>query len=308
MKIVLSASRRTDIPAFYMKWFMEGIERGEFSVRHPFTGAVRKVEAGPHRVHSIVFWSKDFGSFLENGCGERLQEIGYHLFFNFTVNSPDSMLEPRVPPLTPRLAQLEALSRRFGPDCIQWRFDPVCLYRTPDGRTHDNLGDFKRIADIAAAAGVKRCVTSFLDLYAKVRRRAARSDGVSFIDPPLAKKVSVLESMARILEDKQIRLFTCCEKEVLAAAGQKSAVLPAACIPSEILMGLYGGRLSLRQDPGQRTAQGCGCRISVDIGSYKDQPCRHRCLFCYANPAETASPQDRLEAGRPKNGGEKLNG
>ena len=99
MQIVLSASRRTDIPALYMDWFMMGIEKGRFSVRHPYTGKMREVPAGTDRVHSIVFWSKDFGPFLVGGCGERLQRAGYHLF------STDYPLE---------LALSELVQRRHG--------------------------------------------------------------------------------------------------------------------------------------------------------------------------------------------------
>ena len=75
-KIILSASRRTDIPAFYMDWFMEQIEAGFFSVENPFNGHVRTVPARPDDVHTIVFWSKDFGAFLRGGYGKRLQQMG----------------------------------------------------------------------------------------------------------------------------------------------------------------------------------------------------------------------------------------
>jgi hypothetical protein len=282
VQIVLSASRRTDIPAFYMDWFMQGIEKGRFRVRHPYTGEVRSVEAGADQVHSIVFWSKDFGPFLSGRCGERLQRRGYHLFFNFTVNSPDRRLEPRVPPLKDRLDQMGALAAHFGAASVQWRFDPICHYRSGKNGGSDNCGDWLPIADRAAECGISRCVTSFLDLYTKVRRRTDAIPGFVFVDPPLHEKAAILEKMAGRLAERGIALFTCCEPEVLAAAAPEANVRPAACIPSDLLMRLYGGRLSLRKDGGQRRAQGCGCRVSVDIGSYRDQPCGHRCLYCYA--------------------------
>jgi hypothetical protein len=265
-----------------MAWFMRGIERGHFSVRHPFTGALRRVYADAARVHSIVFWSKNFGPFLEGRCGERLGKAGYHLFFNFTVNSEAPLLEPRVPPLKQRISQMQEIAARFGPDCIQWRFDPICLYRTADGDA-DNRGDFLRIADAAAGCGVSRCVTSFMDLYAKVQRRAEAMDGFSFVDPPVTEKAALLEEMAGRLAERSIRLFTCCEPEALAAAASEKGIRAAACIPGGLLMRLYGGRVSLQKDGGQRSAKGCGCRVSVDIGSYRDQPCGHQCLYCYAS-------------------------
>ena len=106
-----------------------------------------------------------------------------------------------------------------------------------------------------------------------------RTDIPAFYMP---EKAALLENMAGQLADRGIALFTCCEPEVLAAAAPETGVRSAACIPSDLLMRLYGGRLSLQKDGGQRGAQGCGCRVSVDIGSYRDQPCAHRCLYCYA--------------------------
>ena len=94
-KIILSASRRTDIPAFYMPWFMAGIEQGRFGVVNPYNQKISNVPAGVDQVHTIVFWSKDFGPFLKGGYGEDLAARGYHLFFNFTVNTADRLLEPR---------------------------------------------------------------------------------------------------------------------------------------------------------------------------------------------------------------------
>jgi len=96
------------------------------------------------------------------------------------------------------------------------------------------------------------------------------------------EKAALLEKVAGQPADRRIALFTYCEPEVLAAAAPKTGVRPAACIPSDLLMPLYGGRLSLQKDCGQQRAQGCGCRVSADIGSYRDQPCGNRCLYGYA--------------------------
>ena len=102
-QIVISASRRTDIPAFYMPWFMEQISKGEFEVVNPFNQRVSVVPAAPNEGHTIVFWSKNFGPFLHEDFDRRLQDSGYHLFFNFTINSVLPALEPNVPPLGERL-------------------------------------------------------------------------------------------------------------------------------------------------------------------------------------------------------------
>jgi hypothetical protein len=282
-RCVISASRRTDIPAFYLDWFLEGIRRGHFEVRGPHLRQPRRVPASVAAVHTIVFWSKDFGPLLRRRVGEQLQRRGFHLFFNFTVNSRDRLLEPGVPPLAERLGQLAELARRFSPAAIQWRFDPICHYRTADGRAHHNRGDFERIAEAAASAGIRRCITSFVDLYPKVRRRAERR-GICFEDPPMAEKIAILAAMADTLHGRGIGLETCCEAEVMTRLPVGATIQAGACIPSDRLMALFGGRLSLRRDSGQRRRAGCRCRESVDIGSYDLHPCRHNCLFCYARP------------------------
>ena len=194
-KIVISASRRTDIPAFYMTWFMEQIKSGVFEVANPFNRQVRKVAATPADVHTIVFWSKDFGLFLKENHAKKLQHAGYHLFFNFTINSSAPLLEPHVPPLEVRLKQLEQLCERFGSDVINWRFDPICFFRSRKGALQDNLHDLKRIAEKAAECGIRRCITSFLDFYPKIDKRIAALPGFSFSDPSLdTKKPRFLKS------------------------------------------------------------------------------------------------------------------
>ncbi|CAB1061438.1 hypothetical protein D1BOALGB6SA_6211 [Olavius sp. associated proteobacterium Delta 1] len=283
-KTVISASRRTDIPAFYMPWFMEQIKKGFFEVVNPFNQRVSVVPATPHVVHTIVFWSKNFGPFIDEGFGERLLKQGYYLFFNFTINSDNPILEPNVPPLKERIDQLKHLSQHFGSRSISWRFDPICYYETGQGSLHDNLGDFSAIGEQAAAVGIERCITSFMDYYPKIRKRLSFRPGLVLTDPPLIDKVNTLIEMETRLAALNIHLTTCCEKEVIAALPPGSSISPSSCIPNDLLMELYGGNLALRKDTGQRVKAGCGCKVSVDIGSYRHQPCYHNCLFCYANP------------------------
>jgi len=286
-KIVISASRRTDIPAFYMPWFMEKIKRGVFEVVNPFNRQVRKVPATPADVHTIVFWSKDFELFLKENHAKKLQQAGYHLFFNFTINSSAPLLEPHVPPLDIRLKQLQQLCDRFGSSVINWRFDPICFFRIRKSALHDNLNDLKRIAEKAAECGIERCITSFLDFYPKIDKRIAALSGFSFSDPPLDTKKATILKIEHLLSAYKINLKLCCEKEVMNALPEDSSVTESSCIPNDLLVKLFGGDISLKKDSGQRIRKGCGCKVSVDIGSYHHHPCFHNCLFCYANPASS---------------------
>ena len=285
-KIVLSASRRTDIPAFYMPWFMDRIKKGFFEVVNPYNRKTRKVPATPDEVHTIVFWSKNFYLFLENSWGEKLQKAGYHLFFNFTINSESPQLEPHLPPLDVRLNQLAQLCDRFGSRTVNWRFDPICFFKTPSHKdiVQDNLSDLDRIAEKAAGVGIKQCITSFMDVYPKIEKRLAALPGFSFSDPPLTIKRQIILKIEKILASGNINLQLCCEKDVFNALPGNTSVTQSACIPSDLLVELFGVNLDLRQDTGQRIQKGCGCKKSVDIGSYHQHPCYHNCLFCYANP------------------------
>jgi hypothetical protein len=149
----------------------------------------------------------------------------------------------------------------------------------------NNLQGVTGIAQVATKWGVERCITSFVDLYPKVLKRTAGIPGFSFHDPSVDEKVDILLALEKDLAKKQIALKTCCEKEVLEALPESSRVAASSCIPNDLFIELFGGKLSLARDKGQRIKSGCGCRTSVDIGAYQEHPCYHRCLFCYANPA-----------------------
>jgi hypothetical protein len=280
---ILSVSRRTDIPAFYMPWFMEQVNRGDIEVVNPFNRQVRQVRVSPQRIHTLVFWSKNFGPFLTGGFGERLQAMGYHLFFNFTVNSQKPILEPGVPTLDQRLDQLRQLCMRFGSAAVQWRFDPICHFTTRADRVENNCGDFETIAAVAGECGIGTCITSFMDHYRKIVRRSAKA--LTFMEPSAVEKAAILLNMQTILAPLGIELTLCCERAALDALPFGAAIRPGACISGERIMALYGGKVSLRQDTGQRKAAGCRCTVSVDVGSYNLHPCHHNCLYCYANPA-----------------------
>lgn len=295
LPIVISASRRTDIPAFYMPWFMRQIEKRRFEITNPFNRKTAVVSAPPGRVHTILFWSKNFGPFIEGGYGHALRGMGYHLFFNFTINSTDSCLEPHVPPLEERLKQLEYICGNFDARSVNWRFDPICFYQSSRGVLNDNLGDFEMIAQKACQYGIRRCITSFRDDYAKIRKRILRIPGFAFIDPPIKRKMEIILKMKTALAAKGITLSTCCEKALLERLPAGSGVRPSSCIPNDLLMALFEGQVSMRQDSGQRVKAGCGCKISMDIGSYHLHPCYHNCLFCYANPKNPAKPNSKIQ-------------
>ena len=283
---ILSASRRTDIPGWYTAWFLDRIEKGYFVVTNPFNRQSRRVEATPNEIHTIVFWSKNYGPFLDLNAHEILARQGFHLFFNFTINTPVTLLEPSLPELSARLEQVRRLARAFGPEQIAWRFDPICFYGKA-GRVFNNLDAFESIAVHLSKLGVKQCITSFYDSYKKVDARIKRiaeagRPVIKFIDPGMDRKADIIRKMARFLNSLGMDLFLCCEKELMAFAGLEAYASLTACIDGRLYKTLFGGNPETRGDYGQRRKQGCQCTKSFDIGSYEEHPCFHNCLFCYA--------------------------
>lgn len=273
-----------------MDWFMDHIHRGFFDVKNPFTRTVKRIAVSRNSIHSIVFWSKNYDPFLTARAGEKLNRLGFNLYFNFTINSENPFLEPNLPPLKKRLEQLSKLASVFGPGTISWRFDPVCFFGSNDQTPEkNNLKDFSVIAQAAADAGINKCVTSFFDAYAKVQRRLKFLSGTHtpvthFTDPSMDKKKEVIRHMEKMLAQKGVHLYLCCEKEVFSNLGTTTSVLENSCIDGPYLKHLFGGSPELKRDYGQRSKKGCRCTRSIDIGSYEQHPCFHNCLFCYAAP------------------------
>jgi len=284
-QIVISASRRTDIPAFYMDWFMERIKAGFFTVTNPYNLKTSLIPATADKVHTIVFWSKDFSRFIAGNYGQRLIQEGYHLFFNFTINSQSKLLEPNIPPLENRLEQAAWLCEKFGADSVQWRFDPICFFTFEGGPIQNNLEGFLFIASHLGSLGIARCVTSFMDHYAKIRKRTAAIPGFTFVDVSMDEKINVLMNMHSAIASLGMTLYICCEKEVMDNLPAGRGIEASSCISNRLLVDLFGGHLSFKKDYGQRVKQGCGCLESKDIGLYDLHPCHHNCLFCYANPS-----------------------
>ena len=269
---------------------MDHIKLGFFNVKNPFNKTVKKVNVSKDLIHSIVFWSKNYDAFIKAKAGEKLTQLGFNIYFNFTINSEISLLEPNLPTLKKRLEQLNKLASVFGPEKISWRFDPICFYQIRDkdpGR--NNLSDFTMIAQTASKLGIKKCVTSFFNNYTKIQKRLKflsqkNHQAVFFIDPSMDKKKQVIHRMEKHLATAGITLHLCCEKELFSNLDADTMVQQNSCIDGNLLKTLFRGHPEIKRDYGQRSKQGCKCTKSIDIGAYDAHPCFHNCLFCYANP------------------------
>lgn len=273
--MIISASRRTDIPKFFAEWFMDRVRAGSCAYPNPFNPKqVLEASLLPEDVDVIVFWSKDPEPLLPRL--EELDHRGFRYYFQFTLNGYPPFLEPSVPPLERTVATFRRLSEMVSPERVIWRYDPIVLTSATDVSYHE-----RRFREIAAAlAGrTSRVVISLVDDYRGSRARLARlsSQGIQVVgrcsadDPATA---GLLATMARFAADSDMEIMACAEEKSLEGLGIK----PGKCIDDDYIARVFGIRVPARKDPGQRPA--CGCVVSRDIGVYGT--CRHGCVYCYA--------------------------
>jgi hypothetical protein len=277
MKTVISASRRTDIPAFYLNWFMDKIKTGYVEVANPFYQQNKRiVNLDPDHVQWIVFWSRNYAHFLQkkNFFNE------YSLFFHFTI-LPKSELEKSALSPDKAIDQIRKLSEIYGPERIIWRYDPIAHWI--DNKTissNHNLIQFEELCHQISHFGIQRCYFSFVYVYRKYENRfAKRFPKRQIYHPSLKEQLVIIDEMAGISSKYNIVLYSCCNDSLL----NHPKIKKGCCIDGNLLNELDGThKVSIAKAPSR---QDCGCTRSIDIGNYLNQPCHYGCIYCYANPA-----------------------
>jgi DNA repair photolyase len=271
-RTIISASRRTDIPAFYTPWFLNRLKEGYALYKHPFTGKIFRVSLKAEDVHSIVFWSRDYEKLIPHL--KALQEKGYRFYFHFTLTGHPRILDPNVVPPKKAIRQFQDLSQMFSPDHVQWRFDPLII--TDVTPVEQLFSTFTRLAGKLKDA-TRRCTISFAHLYGKVIRNLKKLDqerGVKHHEIPDEEKYETAQKIAEIAADHGMRVYSCCCPNLVGGLVQQ-----ACCIDGEVLRSLFPERiLRGKVTP---TRKGCGCFTSRDIGAYNT--CPQGCVYCYAN-------------------------
>lgn len=272
--MIISASRRTDIPAFYGPWLVNRLRAGSVMVRNPFNRhQVTRVRLTPQETGCLVLWTKNPAPLLPHL--QTITELGYSMVFHYTLTGCDPALEPGLPSLEERIATFRALSGILGPQRVLWRFDPIVLTKAqgPQDWLH-------RFADLAGRLNgvTKQCTISFVSLYAKCRRHLA---GIGLLNVEEAVKRALVSGMAQFATCHGIRLVACCDPFVAGQCG----IEQAHCIDAMQLGVLLGRDLVAGKDTGQRP--GCGCSRSIDIGAYDS--CSHGCRYCYATTSFQAA-------------------
>jgi hypothetical protein len=276
--MIISVSRRCDIPRFRFNWFLERLDAGFTEAANPFNrGQIRRVSLLPADVEVLVFWTRDPGVLLEHA--ENLESRGYRFYVMTTLTGYPKVLEPDIPPAGALIAAMRGLGERLGPERIIWRYDPLFLSNVTDREFH--LGNFRNLAG-ALEGRVRRVIISLYDEYPGAKRRLSALertgpfrtlplyDGGGLILPEVRE---LLSRMVRAAGEAGMEIQTCAETEDLSPLGIRAG----ACIDGELIRRLWGIETG-GKDKNQRSR--CRCVSSVDIGDYG--PCPAACVYCYA--------------------------
>ncbi|UMZ75439.1 DUF1848 domain-containing protein [Natranaerofaba carboxydovora] len=265
---IISASRRTDIPALYGKWFMNRIEEGWGIKYNPYNKKAKIISLKPKDVDLIVFWSKNYRPFLE--CIEDLNKKGYNLFFHYTITGVNRKLETNIPMHKETIETFKIISNKFSPKHIFWRYDPIIFTRYDSFNTY--LETFNNICQ-ELEGYTERCYISFANIYGKVFKRL-KDNRISLNEANEEIKKKLANQLVEIAEKYNIQLYSCCNEFLINDKIQK-----ASCID----VNLYKEIFDIEADKYKKapSRKGCGCFESIDIGLY--DTCSYQCLYCYAN-------------------------
>lgn len=263
--MIVSVSRRTDIPAFYSEWFFERLKEGYVLVRNPMNyHRISRIELNPEVVDCFVFMTKN----PEKMLPKMYLLKDYNYYFLFTLTPYDNSIERNIPDKRKLIDTFKALSDMIGPDRVIWRYDPIILN---DGITTDIQADyFGRLAkNLSRYTG--RCIISFVDLYKCTLRN---SSDLKLREITTDEMCRIAEAFSGIAATENIKIQTCAEKLDLSRFG----IERGSCIDSKLIEKITGKPVNLKKDKNQRPE--CGCVESVDIGAY--DTCLHSCVYCYA--------------------------
>jgi hypothetical protein len=279
MKKIISASRRTDLVAFFPEWLAKVISMEEARVFGP-SGHSYRVDLRPQNVHTVVLWSKNFANLIDNKFGLRDEFQKYdQLYLHFTITGlGGSFIEQGVPHPTVALSQCDRLIEIVGmPRRVSVRFDPIIYWQERE-KERTNLHCFEECAPLLQNKGIQDVRFSFAQWYNKAKRRAVK-EGFVYMDPPFEKKVKDARYLYKVAKNFGLDLYLCSQTSINEAAD----ISPSSCIDGALLKELHPDQapVSTKKDRTQR--KDCLCSESVDLGSYT-QFCPHCCLYCYANP------------------------
>ncbi len=265
--MIISASRRTDIPTYYSDWFFNRIREGFLLVRNPMNiHQVSRIDLSPEVIDCIVFWSKNPRPMLE-----RLDELkNYKYYFQFSLNSYGKDVEQNVPSKNDEVIDtFKRLSDKIGNEKVIWRYDPILINQIYTIDYH--VSYFEKLARHLKDY-TQKCTISFIDFYSKIKKNIEQLNIVSLT---YEEKEALAGKLFEIASGYGLKLDTCAEGIELSHLG----IGHAKCVDDELIAKIVGYPLKADKDKNQRPE--CGCVSSVDIGMYNT--CLNGCRYCYAN-------------------------
>jgi hypothetical protein len=269
-EVIVSASYKTDIPAFYGEWFLNRVRAGYCKMINPYNRQVVCVPLTRDAVDGFVFWTKNLGPFLP--ALETVRELGYPFVVQYTINAYPRALEFSVTDAARSIQHMRWLRERFGAYAAVWRYDPIVFTSETDADFHAR--NFAALAS-ELEGSTDEVVASFAQIYRKTERNmnaAAREFGFTWEDPGDDVKRQLASQLAEAARRRGMQLNLCAQPQyAVCGAGE------ARCISGSRLARLSGGPVeSIRK--GNRPD--CACDGSRDIGDY--DTCPHGCVYCYA--------------------------
>ena len=280
--MIISASRRTDIPTYYSEWFFNRLREGYVLVRNPMNARqISRISLSPEAVDGIVFWTKNPVPMMS-----RLGELEpYPYYFQFTLTAYGRDVEPNLPGKNGVLIPaFQELSRMAGRERVVWRYDPIFL---SDRYTVEYHCRYFRVLAAKLGEYTEKCTVSFLDFY---RSTARNMRSLHIREMTAAQQREMMERFSEIAGEYGLYIDTCSEAISLEDLG----ISHASCVDRERLERIGGYRLKVGRDRNQR--EECGCAASVDIGAY--DTCGNGCLYCYATDSPPRAAE-RVRAHRP---------
>ena len=260
--MIISASRRTDIPALYSEWFLRRLEAGFVMMPNPRNSKrLGRIELSPNLVDCIVFWTKNPAPMLDKV--RQIEMMGYSFYFQFTLTPYNQAIEAHLPPKSKLMNTFAELAGRIGAERVVWRYDPIM---TDAGHTiHWHFEQFDQFCE-KLYPFTRRCIFSFIDPY--------KSLGNSSHAVAYEEMTAIASGFSEISARYGLKLFTCAEEINLDEDG----IGHASCIDRDLIEQIIGYRITAKKDNSQRPA--CRCVESVDIGAY--DTCVNGCVYCYA--------------------------
>lgn len=265
-KMIIQTGMRTDIPAFYSKWFLNRIKEGYVLVRNPYNERqVTRYCLTPDVVDLIAFCTKNPAPMLP--YMNVLKPYGQYWFVTITPYGRD--IEPNVPDKEKVMDDFKKLSDIVGADSMGWRYDPIFIDKKHSVEWH--ISEFEKMAEILAGY-TKTCVISFIDIYKKVERNFPEAKSVQAEDRAMIGKAFV-----KIAAKYGMVLKPCAEGEELAKYGADCS----GCMTVHTFETALHSRLEVpKRKKNQRNGE-CACLLGTDIGAY--DTCGYLCKYCYAN-------------------------